>query len=371
MNKTKCSQCLLILLLAFLGASAVSAQESEDEKSIAVISEAVQSLYLGNNFAHVGLRFMGAAKVSFKGFGDVPITSNINPFAGTNVNRGYDDGAVVVDNTGNANGTSRYWNYVNSSQVTSNGDIAFHAYSMTGIDGGGAPKSKANYGLELDYAYHFGHLSNKIEWGFEAGFGFNGINSAISGPVTGTLETTTDVYSLNGATPPGAPYTAPSSSVDANGNTIDTTVPIGAQPISRTVADSQVTVIRRWQIKGAYYAIHFGPVLRFSASDRIKITVSGGAEIGYFGTTFTADESSTVATAITSPSSTLVDRRDLAIVGYYGETNLEYWVTDRTGFYAGLTYEKLGSYNQSLGNRVANIDLSSSVGFRFGIVTRF
>jgi hypothetical protein len=59
------------------------------------------------------------------------------------------------------------------------------------------------------------------------------------------------------------------------------------------------------------------------------------------------------------------------IAGYYAEAVGEFWFTPRTSLYAGLSYERLGEYEQILGGRTAEIDLGGSAGIRVGITTRF
>ena len=56
--------------------------------------------------------------------------------------------------------------------------------------------------------------------------------------------------------------------------------------------------------------------------------------------------------------------------GYVG-LDAEYWVSDKTGFYAGIAYENLGSYKHTYRGRVAEIGSGSGTSYRVGIITRF
>ena len=64
-------------------------------------------------------------------------------------------------------------------------------------------------------------------------------------------------------------------------------------------------------------------------------------------------------------------RTEEGIPGYYGEVQVEYYFNERTGFFAGATYENLGDFEQTLGTRESRTDLGAGPGFKFGIVTRF
>jgi hypothetical protein len=47
-------------------------------------------------------------------------------------------------------------------------------------------------------------------------------------------------------------------------------------------------------------------------------------------------------------------------------------MTERTGFYFGMTRQTMRSFNQNkLSERTAKIDMGSSAGWRIGIMTRF
>jgi hypothetical protein len=57
--------------------------------------------------------------------------------------------------------------------------------------------------------------------------------------------------------------------------------------------------------------------------------------------------------------------------GYYADVNLEWSTNDTLGLFTGFTTQKLSSYDQKLGDRVAKVDLGSSVGIRGGVSIKF
>ena len=61
----------------------------------------------------------------------------------------------------------------------------------------------------------------------------------------------------------------------------------------------------------------------------------------------------------------------MLLPGYYADAGAEYWMTERAGFYLGASYQKSGSFDQTLNDRTAKIDLSTTYGVQSGITLRF
>ena len=57
--------------------------------------------------------------------------------------------------------------------------------------------------------------------------------------------------------------------------------------------------------------------------------------------------------------------------GYYANLDATWAVNGRTGFFAGLSYEKSGDYTQTVGGRTAKIDLGTTAGVRGGLNIKF
>lgn len=153
-----------------------------------------------------------------------------------------------------------------------------------------------------------------------------------------------------------------------------------------------VKIHGNWQLKGAYYLVHLGPTFRYRFNDRFAISGNVGLAIGYIGTVFKANEyyENTVdvydLTGAPAPSllidptltnSTVYRSQEQNtthkfIPGLYGEFNAEYWMTERTGFYLGITQQTMRSFSQDpLSGRTAKVDMGSNSGWRIGIMTRF
>lgn len=291
------------------------------------------------------------------------------------------DGASIVvgDYLSYTPGRTRSWGYASADQVTSDGRIGMNLYSATSDGASAEAEGDAAGGLELGLARRLGKIGNRAEWGVGAMIGLTDINSKTRGSITATLNTLTDFYSLNGAAAPAAPYTGPTFTdlLDSGGNLVstggrETTTPLGDTPVSRTETSvaGAADIDGFWQIKGSYYLIRVGPHFRARLTNKLAVYASAGFAGAYVGTTYRVEEVLKVSDAINITSNEERDQSEFSS-GFYGELSAEYWLTNRTGFFGGATYHTLGTYEQALSGRTANIDLGKGAGFRIGIITRF
>jgi len=103
-----------------------------------------------------------------------------------------------------------------------------------------------------------------------------------------------------------------------------------------------------------------------------RVSLGAGVAGAYIGTSYHADEIIVLPNVSRAVGFVGEKSSGKALAGYYAEANLEWWLTENTGFYAGVTSTGFsGDYNQTLGSRTARINLSSGSGFQFGISTRF
>jgi hypothetical protein len=193
---------------------------------------------------------------------------------------------------------------------------------------------------------------------------------------------------------PTAPVTTLTEGVDQSLGTPLDTKPADiihyGLPGTKEQIQGVVDIHGYWQLKGAYYQAQFGPTFRYRFNDRWAVSGSAGFALGWIGTTFSANEqfdsaadvynlSHTVNTPIDGNTSNPKPYQSAEkntthkfLPGYYIEFNAEYWVTERTGFYFGVSQQAMRGYNQNpLSGRTAKVDMGSSAGWRIGIVTRF
>lgn len=368
-------------------------------------------IYVPKSTLNFGVRYMTGAKVSFGGKGFIGSFAESGDDSTPNILRGYTNGSYVYPDTrtnddGQAlnDGFTNNWYYVNPSQVTPAGNIAMTAYSAETADIATLEKkAKAGTGVEVVVTRDLGRLfGTNIRWGITAGVSLNDIHASEKEiDVVADITTLTDTYSLNGVTPPEAPYQAPSAPnylqlkdedgnpvFDADGTTpvydydnpIDTSIVIGNKPISREYGSAlgQTGLVKTsFLLKGQYYTIRGGPTFYIPITERLRATISAGVAAVYAGTTFrvvsdfAAEDGYTVSQDIESD-------KDKILLGYYVDANMEYTFTDSTGLFMGAVYQQSGSYDQSVTDSTGGeslyttrINLKQLQGLRAGMTYRF
>lgn len=292
---------------------------------------------------------------------------------------------VSADYLAYDNGKTRSWTYVNASQaLTKPGYIAFNIYGA--LTQGASLQSTGGYtgGVELTVNQLLTDPKKKITFSINAGLTLTGINISKSGQVNSTLHTYTDYYNHFGATPEqlvstntnGNSYEAPSGlNTILDGNKVsETTVAISqnAEITEETNLVDGVKVDGTWKIKGAYFTFKVGPQVTAMLTRRIGVTASAGVAGSYIGTTYSSAESFEVAGVAAvlgrDPETSTTNK---FLPGYYANLDATWAVNDRTGLFAGVSYENLGDYRQNVGVRTAKIDLSATAGVRGGLSIKF
>lgn len=277
-------------------------------------------------------------------------------------------------------GFTRDWSYNSASQVTADGRIGMDRYGANSRGASMSAESDGGVGFDFNVTRRLGKISPKLEWGLSLGFGLSDLKAESKGTVTSDLRRLTDYYRTIDGTIPTAPYDAPTS-IDLLGpdgtvlvrGGLETTTPLGYMPVGRedVLIPNGASVDGEWDIDGAYFLIRLGPTLRAKLTERIGFSVSGGLAAGYIGSTFHARESirpAGISGTVVYEDETTTDE---IVFGYYAMANAEFWMTERTGVYAGASYEGLADYDQKLGDRTATIDIGQGVAIRGGIVLRF
>jgi hypothetical protein len=414
-------QLRLAALLVFAGAAGLAYAQDEERRAPPVeipdFSNLDEYIYEPRSTVTIGVRRLSGAKTSFQGQGKIPAAEDPGAITGANLLRVYHDGSVqpdarvaprldnggnpVTDSAGNTifdpiapDGKTNTWNYSDPKQLTGDGYITFHSYSAEVTDTATRKQdSNSAFGLDLVTTHDMGKLfGTRATWQLMGGMSINDLSSKTSGNVRATLTTITDYYSLFGVTPPTAPYSAPSSSTtslldasgaplyDSSGNaqtvTTDTTVLIGNQPIGRltTPVTNETSVTNHWKLKGAYYTFRFGPTILVPITTRLKASVSFGPALVYAGSNYTVTQ--TFQPDIGAEISTTdTDSIYKLLAGYYVDANLQFDLTEKTGFYAGAVFQSAGSYQQELNSTTASystkVDLSNQNGLRAGMSIRF
>jgi hypothetical protein len=200
-----------------------------------------------------------------------------------------------------------------------------------------------------------------------------------------TTSTSTSVTASDGTvTTTTTTTTGPSGTVVGGDQSSGTPLSTTPDSIRQAQNVGSVYVQGTWAIKGAYYNTQFGPTFRYRFNDRWAISGSAGLSVTWVGTVFKVDEVITTRVGSTDASDLgfdptvaqlhvlVQDYTRKFVPGYYGNLNAEYWVTERTGFYFGMSFEQMGHYYQRpLSGRTATVELGKTSGWQLGIMTRF
>jgi hypothetical protein len=289
-------------------------------------------------------------------------------------------------------GASRNYGFEKASQLV-NGNLLLTQYSVLTQGQGMEGKRNISGGVELQAERLFSEPSKRFRFGLVAGVSLNGINSKQLGTVKSTLRILTDSYSLNGGTlPTGAvfPYTAPDKQPgafnDSNGTLISIGNAVEASPPllipttntgNRTVVDDPdgAEVSGVWQVKGSYLVLRVGPEFSASFTPNLSFNASAGFSAAIVGTNYSATEMVTLTdpTLVNPTISTgeVTSSTSKFLPGYYANLDASWAVNERTGFYAGLSYESYGDFNETLGGRTARVDLGGSASVRGGLNIKF
>jgi hypothetical protein len=350
------------------------------------------------NSMRFGLRYVGGPKVTFHNVGTISGPTVLPSFFDLSTNQ-YADGYVGADTRTDSNGhpandgLTNTWKVNFPSQITSDGNVAYHIYSTTAMpDGQSVQASNAlAEGWELQMGHSLGRIARKVDVSIVAGFTLNSFNSRRSSGIQSQLTTLTDVYSLNGQIPPeNFPATQPTPATttiyDSNGQPVksvsgDQSQLLASTP-TRTIVNSTTNangttspttteVQGNWQIKGAYYTFRLGPMFQFPVTERLKLNLDFGAAAVLVGSTYTSNEMALVANVVTLVTNSQVKTHTVLLPAWYIDADAEYWLTERAGFYLGASYQKCQSFNQQLAGESATIDMSSTSGLTSGITLRF
>jgi hypothetical protein len=346
-------------------------------------------LMFPSNVLSVGVRVTGGAKVEFEGVGAISNPSMPDDSPASNEVRIYSNGAVGPDARTDLNnqpippdGKTNSWAFESADQIAEDGSGIYMTAFSTSSDGSVVrADSGYNPGFDIELSRRIG--GKKFRWGVQAGIGLSDINAKKTGEITASLRALTDFYSLLGAAAPEAPYEAPDISLDIVTNpdgsvstvSTDHSVLLSNLPAERTdlttISGAQISGF--WQVKGAYFSARLGSWLEMPVGSRFTVRASGGVAGKVVGAFMRFDERFILpdeAGELNATSQTSTD--SWAMVGGYAALEAQYWLTERSGFFAGASYEAVaGDVELRSGDRAAKLNLESGAGIRFGFSTRF
>jgi hypothetical protein len=269
------------------------------------------------------------------------VLNNVNPGpASGGANHTYNDGYVLVDNSGDAGGLTTYWGYQNTAQYNpaGSGSMQFHA-----IQPGGSSSATDNpqYGGEILYQRVIGSLpSLSGDWGLETGFGFTELD--LRDNLGGTVPAITDSYQLNGVIPPGAGY---------NGTPNGPGPLLGDTP-TRTITSATVTGYQK--LSGQLFSFRLGPFAEWNITSNLTLAASAGLTLAPAIVDYDFSETYAVGGGAYAASGHSSETRFL--YGPYAGAMLRYDFNKSWGVYVGARFQNLDDMNLSDGGNSARLD---------------
>jgi hypothetical protein len=411
-----------LLLLAAL-ASVTSLRAADDDKPAPQAPP--ENLYFNTDeFVYIpqftftyGYRVLSGAKTNFRGYGSVG-NYNIDPYLKditTVITRSYQDGGVGIDQRRTSSGTAigsdgmtNNWTYNYIGQEATAGYIAFHSYTASVEDTGDIAKGNGNeFGMDINCARDVGKIG-RVLVGLNFGVGLNDLTQGSTRNFDAKVHVIEDLYWLNGAAAPGAgtgtTYTSPNYNskpvygpngevvyVDTTSSTagnqtvlVNDTVLIGNTPSARNEYDLPGTIKNTFKVKGSFVTFRLGPTFMLPVTAKLHFSLSFGAAVAYIGSNYTVDSAFTPDLGLDADKNpvtidplthTTVGYEKTFTAGYFCDANVEYWLTERTGFYAGAIFQNSGHYSQTIKTDTSQyssrVDLSSMNGLRSGMSYRF
>jgi hypothetical protein len=274
------------------------------------------------------------------------------------VNRRYDDGAVLVDISGNVGNLTTYWGYERDSQYNNPapGQLSFHSTSTSPEDGFGKKISDdPNYGFQVGYERVLASFE-KGSFGIGINFSYMRLNIKESSLVNGTLAGVTDVYSPGLALVPPAPYYGPYASSSAS----DPLFP--DMPVTRTPFNTPASASIYNSMKGDVFGITIGPFYEIKLAKNIAINLHGGFSIvnANYDVIWTESINPTLTTDFRNRRN-MNASNDQWLLGATFGGQLNFNIYKGLGAFIGAEYQNVGQTAVSEGNKKAILNLGAGV----------
>ncbi|MEJ0088904.1 MAG: hypothetical protein WDM80_04005 [Limisphaerales bacterium] len=283
--------------------------------------------------------------------------------SGNNAGAGvYDDGYVLVDRTGNADGYTSYWGYNNASQydpagVSAHGPgtLSMHnstSFSATGNsteNGGPFPGFDMVYGDNLWYWKH-------ARVGWELGFSLLPVNIKDSSPMSASVTQNTYVFGTDGIIVPQAPFSGG---------------PSGQGPIIYGTPDSTSSTLANGSVNGdrtldvMIYTIRFGPSFYWDLNEYFGFSLGAGPAVGIVSGNYSYNEN-IIAGGLSSHNTGSFSSTDLVFGGYVNGTFM-YHILNDADLYLSAQYMPMGSVSFSDAGRESKLNLGGQVYISAGI----
>ena len=292
-----------------------------------------------------------------------PITVNRQspgPVGVPGQNHYYDDGYVLVDNTGNAGGDTSYWGYTYASQIDStdpqNPQLvmksvrAYEASEQYSDSAGVSPGLDVAYGSQIrDW--------NSVRIGWEAGYQFTPFT--FKDPTTLNTVFLRDVqaFNLGGIAVPPAPYSGGPSGIGPS-------IPDIAYRRNDEIVPGTITGARELDVN--LHALRAGATVFWRFQPRWALTGSLGPAMGLVPGSYTYNETFTFNDGTTAGESGDMSHTEVVFGGYVSAV-LHYRVVSSADIYLGGQFMGLTSAEFGNSQREASLDLGATFALSLGV----
>ncbi len=332
------------LALGLLGAATLAHAQTD-----------LDDLSLSKNRVRISARF---------GFDVSGQIKNLPPSGG--VAGSYDDGYVHPDISGSGK-TTWNWGYANASQVV--GDtLHFDRVAGSPRDGTTDSLSKTpTPGFEILYGRELTRLrlseNRSAVIGAEFGFGTMDYNLSGGSTMSGSVTQTTDIYSLNGITPPLAPYSGTYSGPGPLLNQLP-----ASSGSTQLAASSGISE----RVRSLVYGFKLGPYAEVPIYKRLSLELGAGAAAVIANTELSYTETVNVPAGVNTMllRSKTINHSDY-LFGFYGTGSLAYEVGNDIRIFVGGQYQHLGNATVTGGSKEATLKLGGTLEAVVGISIGF
>ena len=280
------------------------------------------------------------------------------PAAGGGLNRIYDDGAVLLDISGNAGGKTWNWAYTDASQVVGG---AIEQHRTTGPRDGSTTDLDADlsYGGEVGWSWEIRRFDigrRESRAGIDIFAGWSQVSGNGNSLAAGSFTRQTDSFALNGVTPPLAPYAG----------TFAGPGPVLSDSPTRSTVTQAATSQFAGDIDATMIGFRVGPWIEIPLTRKLSWSMGFGLSAVHVDGSFSFAEQISVAGVPQPVVSGKVDRADWKS-GFYVDTKLNWNINAEWSVFAGLQYQYLGTFKIDALGRQGRIGLESALGITAGV----
>ncbi|HWF18136.1 MAG TPA: hypothetical protein VG754_02670 [Verrucomicrobiae bacterium] len=300
--------------------------------------------------ARVGFNITGR----FKNLGSLTLT----PSGRTTPNGdpyNYDNGYVLTDVSGSAGGQTWYWGYDGPGQISGNTILMTRSTPSGNTEApGGIGSGDPDPGFEFVYDRELGS-HGKLHYGVEAAINYTRVSFNDHSAFAGNVTHRTDAYPFTpGTTPPATPPPY-QGTYDGPGFLL------GATPISSsTVTTGGAIITGQREFDSDIIGFRLGPYVEYPLTQKLDLSVSAGLAVGFLMNSASWNEVITIGgnQAATSSGS---GNNTAFVLGGYISADLSYQFSKRWSAEGGVQFQDLGTYQQNVGTRAIELDLSKSL----------